>query len=267
VRGVERLVEIAREIKIKDLHHVSTVSVGSGNVSGRKHVFFSEDSGDVGQKSDNYYIDTKFQAEKIVIDARKKGISTFIYRVGNLVFDSKSGVFQENIGENGFYNIIRALIGMGVIPDTGRDFEFSFIDQTGRAIAALVCSREQENGTFHVYNSNMLDAGQLGEHMSMLGYKMRLMNFADFLDHLFHNRENPLLKKHVESFILHSQIFENTGRTKFHLSSEKTNLILKRIGFKWGVVERGHIEKMLSYCAKTGFLEGNIKKNNAGACA
>lgn len=256
IAGVERLVEFAQSEIKKDIHHISTMSAGSGKVEGKKHVLFSENDCDVGQVSDNQYIHTKLMAEKIIVSAREKGIQAGIYRVGNLVFESVKGKFQENIEENGFYGLIKSFIGLGLIPAyEGWKLEFSFIDRVSEALVLLMHAEKIKNETFHVYNNNTLAPSEFSVHMRSAGYEVDDVDIADFLDLLYIYRNKTDLKQHVEKFLLHSRILESLDESKFYTLSEKTNIILGKLGFIWTEVTKEQTGKMLEYCAETGFFD------------
>ncbi|WP_144488597.1 SDR family oxidoreductase, partial [Bacillus sp. ABP14] len=78
--------------------------VGQAESDPKEFEFF-ESNFDRGQNLDNLYLESKFQGEKMVREAMEKGVRATIYRVGNLVGNSKTGKFQYNINENAFYRL------------------------------------------------------------------------------------------------------------------------------------------------------------------
>ncbi|PTI11714.1 SDR family oxidoreductase, partial [Staphylococcus warneri] len=83
VGGIEQIIQFAQDGKAKEIHHMSTISIASGKVEDKAQLTFSEYDVDIGQKPNNVYLDGKIEAEKILIDSRKQGVETKIYRLSN----------------------------------------------------------------------------------------------------------------------------------------------------------------------------------------
>ncbi len=154
ISGTEALLQLAETGSKKDVHYISTLSVASGTIEGERKVFFDEQSGLFNRKkSDNYYIESKNQAEEIIIAAREKGINTSIYRVGNLAFNSTNGIFQENIEDNAFINSLKMYFILGEIPAfIPKIYDFSFINKTAEAICTLMECPGLFNTAHHISN-------------------------------------------------------------------------------------------------------------------
>jgi len=255
VRGAERLIEFALDHHKKDFHHISTIGVASGKIPDKHNYLYTEYDYDAGQKVDNFYIQTKLEAEKKVLHSRNMGLNSNIYRVGNLICDSESGKFQENINDNGFYKIIKSFIDLGEVPDIDlKTLDFSFIDYTSRAIIILMNEGKLKNEIFHIYNHNYVSLSDLRGLLNKTGYNLRTKPFNEFLDFLYSNYENKELGDFVENILLHSQILESPKKTHFRMGSEKTVLILKGLGFEWPEINSLHLKNMISHCKKVGFL-------------
>lgn len=65
-------------------------------------VLFDERCLDNDQVIDNVYVQSKYYAERSVLEAIANGISAKIIRVGNLTNRYSDLVFQKNYQENGF---------------------------------------------------------------------------------------------------------------------------------------------------------------------
>ena len=236
-----QLLEFAATHTKKDFHHISTLSVSDGFVEGQDHIVFSEYDYDLGQKSDNYYARTKFEAERCVFEARKDGLNTTIYRVGNISINSKTGHLQQNIEENAFYIQTRAFINIGAVPSEEDEAEFAFVDSLSQAIVRLAETDCLENETFHLMNSN---AVKLSEVLTFarLGLNIQPMSLPDFMDYLYLNYDHRGFKEHIESIMLHrgwlAKLDElTTKHTTCTLLADKTELVLENVGFKWPELE------------------------------
>ncbi|AEV69224.1 thioester reductase domain-containing protein [Acetivibrio clariflavus] len=259
VKGTERLLKFSQTGRDKDFNHISTTGIAFANIEGRERVLFTEYDFDFGQKLTNVYAQTKFLAEEMVYKARENGLNANIFRIGNIVGDSKTGVFQLNIEENAVYSLLRSLIKLDYVPNWHyNNMEISFIDYISKAIVLLFNRLGIMNHTHHIYNPNLVNINNLSEVFSHLGYNKKSMQLVDYLDYLYdvyRNNENKTLKKMVEVMFLHLGIFdEELSRTEIILRCDKTSLILSKLGFEWPEINDEHIKIMIDYCKKVNFI-------------
>ena len=139
VQPVINLVNLSKIGRRKDLHYISTRSVcDAADIPNQKYLIATDfdDMSDTPMMK-NVYVQTKLEGEKVAIEARKNGVNTSIYRVGNLVFNSKTGKHQENLDDNGFYQTLKSYLNIGYIPDIIDEVEMSYINYTAKAICTL----------------------------------------------------------------------------------------------------------------------------------
>ncbi|MBD0256401.1 MAG: aldo/keto reductase [Cytophagales bacterium] len=256
---VEQLIRFAATGVRKDIHHISTVSVGSGKVEGQPSVLFTEYDCDVNQQIENFYVRTKLEAEKLLIQARGNAISTSIYRVANLVFDSQTGVFQENIENNSFYSRIRSFIRLGYIPRYEKEFELSFVDQAAEAVVTLFNRKQLADQTHHLLNPNTLPVDAFQGYLSRLGYSLEAVDAAEFAKFMLEEYDNE--REEMDNLLLRYRIFDEEGPvSNFRLRADKSQLILKSLGFYWKRADEGSIGLMLAHCEKVNFIGADVKK-------
>jgi len=250
VKATLELLELARTNRPKDFNYISTISVGGGFVEGKDQILFTEYDADLGQELDNYYLKTKLEGEKAVIAARETGVCGNIYRIGNVVFNSVSGMCQDNIEENAFYAQVKAFVNTGVVPDQMDEYEFSFVDRVAESIILLFDRAALKNETHHIYNPHSVKlSGVLTDPALNLGVKR--VSFSQFIDHLYDNYDKPGFKNHIENIMLHfgwldeGPEADGQGDTEFTVLSDKTNLILKSLGFEWLELEPGRMTRMI----------------------
>jgi amino acid adenylation domain-containing protein/thioester reductase-like protein len=230
---VENLVKFCRDKKLKDLNHVSTMSVCAGDIEGSAVALFTEDDTDIGQRSGNYYLETKLAGEKAAIAARDSGVCVNIFRAGNLTFDSKSGLCQQNIDENAFYRILKSIALLGAVPDTLDDAEFSFVDCAARAMLLLFDKKELAGGTYHIRNDKPQKLSRLLSAPDS-GLDMRVTSFSEFIELLIRQSGDGKLKPLIDDLIVHrGWDNEMNSKTLCCMRSDRTNLILNRLGFSW----------------------------------
>jgi thioester reductase-like protein len=256
VKGTERLINFCKAGKTKDFNHVSTVSIGSGNVKGKRFGVFTEYDTDIGQEYDNYYLITKFEAEKLISNARADGLNCNVFRVGNIVFDSETGKFQENITDNAFYKLIRAGIKLGLIAEMSlQTRDFSCADYVSKAIALLFDKSNLKNETYHISNPYRVATFELESAAKDLGYVVKIVPLDEFLDYITENVENSTIETYIADMLLHAHVLANSSDvTNFRIESSKTETVLKGLGFEWPQLNHQHIYRMLEHCKKVDFI-------------
>ena len=231
VQAVLELIKLAKQGIRKDFHHISTISVGSGNISGKEYTLFTEYEADMGQRQDNYYLRTKLEAEKAVLVARSHGVNCNIYRVGNISINSVSGHYQDNIFEDAFFNRLKAFINLGLVPDKITDTEFSFVDVLADGICSLAYNAVLGNETYNLVNPELVKLSEILID-KQLNLDVKRVSLGYFRDYLTANINSPGLKPHIENIMLYSGwLQENSPETVFVTLAEKTNTILKKNGF------------------------------------
>lgn len=259
VLGTQQLLELAMQGKEKDFHYISTLDTGRGDIPGQEYNVFTEFSLDDGQRTEQIYIRSKFEAEQRVL-AYRENLNASIYRVGNLIFHTDTGKFQENIEDDYFYAIMRGAIKLNMITDNMKKivFDMSFINSIAEATVLLI-TRENEklkNEIFHLCNPNQLPMVEMREILAKLGYHLNDVNQEDFDSYLakFEGKGNEEYEKIIELLKLHSWLFEEKVQTQAFYKIDRTVMLLKRLNFEWPKANEKLIEKMIDYCKEVGFL-------------
>ncbi len=247
VKAVENLLEFAATGRKKDFNHISTISVIMGSIEGRDCALFTEDCLDMGQKSDNLYVATKLEAEKIVVTAREKlGLKTSIFRVGNIAFNSKTGLLQQNVEENAFSVTVKSFVNLGVVPETADENELSFVDATSASVLELFDRKNFHDMTFHCQNHIRVKLSELLTSPG-LGLNVEKLPFNAFIDRLKTEYGVECRRPHVENILLHRGWLENeSGSTEAVVFTTRTARLLKRLGFEWPRVDE---TKMVEFMA------------------
>lgn len=255
VKATLTLLELADQGRPKDFHHISTISVGEGSIPGCEAALFSEYETDMGQVLHNFYLKTKLEAELAVEAARARGMNANIYRVGNIVFHSGTGVHQENIDENAFYLQVKAFVNLGVVP-TGLEVEFSFVNQLAQAIVKLATCRDLRQETYHLYNSHRVSLDEVLTDTA-LALQVTGLPYDAFIDHLYRHYDKPGFQQHIEQVMLHFGWMDDAEEegsqaedTELLVVADKTNSLLKQLGFEWRTLEPDAMKTMLEQALK-----------------
>ncbi|GGO05548.1 non-ribosomal peptide synthetase [Saccharibacillus kuerlensis] len=255
VEATEMLLRLAESDRRKDFHHISTLGVATGIIPQCEEAFFSEYDLNLGQEYENYYAKTKFEAEEMVVEARQRGLRTSIYRLGNVVFHSETGRFQENIGENAFYTMLQSFVRLGIVPKLEPDTDFSYVDGISQAILLLMRPENLQNEIFHLLNPNLESMYRIltDKHV---GRPIKTLEFAEFVDEIMSKFLAGESRTEIDKIMLHYGWLESAQiQTRFEIASERTTAYLEGLGFQWKKMDDTMVARMLAYAKQTGFLE------------
>ncbi|RHP34366.1 amino acid adenylation domain-containing protein [Lachnotalea sp. AF33-28] len=228
-RGTSEAAALARAAGAK-LLHISTASICGEYLKAdpaRKQKF-TEDDLDIGQNwKDNVYVESKFLAERIVLDAAKDGFETWIFRVGRLAGRSTDGVFQKNPDSNAFYGMIQGLKCLERFPAsmTGLSLEITAVDECARAIAAL--SRAPA-GIYHVFQPRQVTLRDL---IIWLKGSCEETDEAGFDRHLLEKMQNGHLAELTPLLNQYNRL--RVAVPTIEADCEKTVKELGKCGFVW----------------------------------
>ena len=256
VGSVKNLIDLMRTSRIKTIHHISTISVSSGAQS---DVFFTEDSSVADYSSSNVYIRTKIEAENLLCDARNEGMRVFIHRVGDIQCQYQTGVFQHNIDSNAFIAALKALTTLGVCP-VGFDAEFDYacVDDIASACVALIgADANFAPSTYHVIPTETLSLSLVVKALNRKGYRIKRVFPKTFLDQIDQCMQDPVRASIVSRLLVHSGIFDlkETRASEIIIGCERTNSLLRELGFKWRTIDSAALEKMIEHLESKDYLQ------------
>jgi thioester reductase-like protein len=194
-------------------------------------------------------------AEELLFREKSEGLCVSIYRVGNVVFDSNSGSFQQNISENGFYLMLKSLIQLECIPEIRtKTLDFSFVDFVSKAIVLLFDKEKIQNEVFHITNPNRISLVEFSDYLHEAEIELRVMEAQPFIKMLDEQISDTRTGVDYANLLLHSNILNSQPGRNIILSSDKTDFILNALGFSWRRIEKEDVKKMIEYCRAVNFL-------------
>ncbi|MEI8055437.1 MAG: amino acid adenylation domain-containing protein [bacterium] len=243
VQSTINLLELSKLTIGKDFHYISTggVLVQDGYVPNRSYFTFHEDD-DAGILVDrnNPYAKTKYEGELVVNKYRKYGVTSNIYRLGNVAMHSTNYRHQENIKDNAFFVQLKTLLSIGLIYNELIKVEVSPVDCTAKAIIKLFDQLYLSNQTYHVFNPHLCD---LNEVFAEQNKQISVCSIGEFIDKIVVGLGTTKIvdNKQVELFMLHQKWLGevNTNNvTLVEILQNKTNVILAKLGFSWPKVTK-----------------------------
>ena len=242
------------------LIHISTLGV-SGNylVNHQKNYnVFDENNFYIGQQYDeNVYIQTKFEAEKLIYEKSQEGLHASIFRVGNLTSRYSDGGFQQNFENNAFYNILMMILKYHILPNTmiNEFLEFTPIDYCAQSILKLIFNMETDKFVFHLFNDNYIQVSDLLKILEKFEFDTTILSGNDFKQRIV-----ALSNQYPEENILKGIVndLDDTLGLSFSATVNQkniyTNSCLENLNFEWPEVTEEYIEKIINYLRKKNYL-------------
>jgi thioester reductase-like protein len=178
VLGTNEVLRLAFEGRPKEFNYVSTTFIFGWAI---KSVLYETDMNANMELLDFGYSQSKWVAEQVVFDARKRGLSTRVFRPA-LVSPSVTG------GGNNFDIAVRLVaftVNHGIGVDTLNQVSFVPTDIVANNIVAISTTPGTANKTYHVVRdeySNMLDITRLITEST--GRQFEIFSLPDFVPEL-----------------------------------------------------------------------------------
>ena len=193
-----------------------------------------------GQLLDNAYINTKFKAERAVLEAVTEGMEGKIMRLGNLMGRNRDGEFQINFGSNAFVRSLASYKKIGAVPYSilNAQTDFSEIDMTARSILLLAGS-DSRFTVFHPVNNHNVTYADIVYSMREYGMKIDTVEDDEFADLMYKAGDD------AGALIAYRTKEGDMRRYMLGADYSFTAQALYRLGFKWPVSGEKYIVQML----------------------
>jgi thioester reductase-like protein len=228
VMGTNEVLRLAFEGRPKDLNYVSTTFIFGWAV---KSVLYETNGNEDMELLDFGYSQSKWVAEKVVEDARSKGLSVRIFRPA-LVSPSVNG------GGNNFdiaVRLVAFMVNHGIGVDALNQVSFVPADVTANNIVAISNTPGTENKTYHVVRddyANMLDITSLITKST--GRKFEIYSIKDFVPELIRRCRKEDLLFPLLDFLVGS--VDNITAMEFK-RYDSTSYQAARDASEWGVAD------------------------------
>ncbi|XP_070554169.1 uncharacterized protein [Ptychodera flava] len=230
VLGTQNVLLFASTNKIKPLHYISTNGVVP---SGLKNVSEDTDTVEFADKLTDGYNQTKWVAEKLVLNARERGLPIAIYRPGNLSGDSGHAAWNP-MDSN--LLLIRGCVQTMSAPDVGWEIEMTPVDFVSGVIVKLTQNIMLAMGkVFHMVNPRPIASRWLFEWMQAHGYPVQLLPYGEWckkiegLKNSNNGKNDQQLGEMLDNIVKNSSVF--TDLSQFSMTNLQT--VLSTLGMSY----------------------------------
>ena len=237
VNGTKNILKLALQLhkngNLKKVNYVSTAYV-CGAYKGK----FSESDFNLRQRFNTSYEKSKFEAEILVRNTRKKGIWIDIFRPSIVIGESKTGkIITFSQGLYQLFHILKQNI-FDFFPSKNYSVNLVPVDELCKSMLLIAHKTKMHNKTYHVFSPKTISLEKvLGRASRILKFKKpKLINPRDILKYIFSPIQKVILKKNI-------LLFNN----EVHLDSHWTNSILKGYNFKFSDINDRIFRRQLFY--------------------
>jgi amino acid adenylation domain-containing protein/thioester reductase-like protein len=179
VDGTREVLALACDGAIKPVHFVSTISVFPIRPVSEDRTFREQISLASIPVPGGGYAQSKWVAERLVEQARERGLPVAIYRPGRISGHSETG---RSNAEDLLPKLLKALVQLGTLPAVGSEVlvDLTPVDYVSRAIVHLSLRPETAGRTFHLVNPNPIPFGDLLDWLREFGYPIQRLPVEKF---------------------------------------------------------------------------------------
>ncbi len=255
VKGTQNGVDFCNGIGARFIQ-ISTASIAGMSIDNQpdEQMQMDETMFYFGQDLANKYTNSKFLAERYVLEHVAQGMDGKIMRVGNLMARDEDGEFQANFKTNNFLSRIKAYSIIGCVPyeDGGGSTELAPIDFTARAILKLATT-PRENVIFHPYNDHHIFMSDVLVALVQSGVTLKAVERDEYECAYREAMLNRNKAKHLNSLIAYQEHGKRVVPIK--TANSYTSQILYRLGFKWPITSSEYLKNFFSNMIGLGFFD------------
>jgi len=241
IGGAKNVLELA--VKCNNLRKLSYISTAF--IIGNKEGVFSEDDIDLGQKFNNAYEQSKFEAELLVREQKNRRFYISVFRPSIIIGDYYTG---ETTNFKMPYNALRvfSLELLNEVPaNINTPLNLISVDVAARAIYILG-SNENRDTIYHIISPTNIMSGHFFDSAAeYFGYRNpKFIPIERFDMKRLSNVQFQLISPFIPYF-----------NYKALYTSKKTEAILRTYNFQYPPINESLYTRIFNYCVKVGFIK------------
>ncbi len=210
----------------------------------------------VGQVQVSKYTQSKFMAERALLEKIAKGFKGKIMRLGNLGPRERDGEYQINFNTNSFMGRLKANVIVGSYPYDVIEmpFELTPIDDLAQAVL-LLAQTPDDCTVFHPYNNHVLMMGDMYEAMNAQNLHSRAVEMEEYESALAEAKQDPVIAEKLAGLLAYENLAH--GQKIFSIGSSNlfTMQVLYRMGFRWPLTSAQYMKRFLEALIGLNFFD------------
>ncbi|MCP6758271.1 MAG: amino acid adenylation domain-containing protein [Fischerella sp. CENA71] len=254
VLGTQEIIRLASEIKVKPLHFISTTSVLAASSPNEAGLILESDPLDQSQVLDNGYIQSKWVAEKLVMQARDLGLPVSIYRASRITGHSRTGISNT---DDLFCRLVKGCLQMKIAPDIDVEDNLTPVDYVSKMIVHLSHQQESLGKAFHLVNPESTPLKNLFNLIRSLGYPLQLVPVEQWHSEIAHHSnisDTDNLK--FLSHIIPKTTIENYQEPQIDYQNTMNGLL--NTNLMYPALDQNLLKTYISYFISSGFIDDQL---------
>ncbi|WOI61889.1 non-ribosomal peptide synthetase [Streptomyces fradiae] len=178
VGGTRAVLELAAHVRVKPVHHVSTIGVLAGSGTAGEHRVTEKTPPAHPERLSMGYPETKWVAERMVAAAGERGLPTTIHRPHEITGTSDRGVWNT---DTMMCALLRTLAETGTAPGIELPLDFVPVDHVAAVIGHVVTREEPDGRVLHLTNPRPARLSSAVERLRHRGYPVRSVSYEDWV--------------------------------------------------------------------------------------
>ena len=252
VEGTREVVRLAFRAAA-DLHHVSTLDVFPSSAPGG-FVAYEGAPPEPWQELDRGYGQSKWVAEKLVANARERGLSARVYRLGAISGHSLTGIGNP---DDFMSRYLVGCIELGLVPEEAAPADLTPVDYLARALVHLSLNGEDKAGVYHFANPCPLPMPEVAEYVRGVGHPLEAVPYRRWREALVERAEHDsesALAAFVPLFGPELGQAAMTQASEFAVDQSHTRAALAGSGIECPPVDSTLLESYLRFFRRQGLL-------------
>ncbi|SJN60077.1 Linear gramicidin synthase subunit D [Vibrio ruber DSM 16370] len=180
VQGTMNILTFCGDGIRKSLHYLSTIAVFSPHYPEQPIV--EHYIPDYPAALSIGYTQSKWVAERYVIQAREQGLNANIFRIGRIGGDSRSGACQS---DDFLWRQMKSYIQMGVAPEPSALFtDLLPVDFVADVVVALAQSELDKGENYHIFHPHGTTFEPVYQAIRSLGYSLEITSYYEWMKQL-----------------------------------------------------------------------------------
>ncbi|HEI8868292.1 TPA: amino acid adenylation domain-containing protein [Serratia odorifera] len=269
IEGTLNILRLATQGKPKPLHYVSTIAVyGPAGLLKKVDRIYENDDLKLyleGMKYDSGYSQSKWVAEQLIWEAKKRGILLSVYRPGFIMGNSVNGMGNP---KDFVSRLISGCIMIGAYPILPRQRkEFIPVDYVSAALLTIAKDNNNLGQAYHLVppdHDQSIDLDQFFELICESGYRLKKLPYSKWITRLntdpklYDNPLMPLLPMLSETVYQKQtrwEVYENMPA--YDASNTQAALTAANSQLKFTPMDKNQLLLHLDFWQKNGFLPDN----------
>ncbi|MCL2643088.1 MAG: thioester reductase domain-containing protein [Candidatus Bathyarchaeota archaeon] len=206
------------------------------------------------------YSETKWVAEKLVLEAADRGLRITLYRPGEITASLKENVWKL---EDMISRTIVGCIQMSAAPDIDIRLPLTPVDYVSDAIIHISRQTKATGKCFNLTNKNTTNFKTICKFTKKAGYKLEILPYTEWTKKLTtytieENALSILTRLFTDKRKNGENLTERYGNRQAHIDTTNTDTLLKNSNIKCSPIDEKTFHNYLDLFSKKGYITKTI---------